>query len=94
MTHEEHHDIIQILTTETWAVRPKLLEYMRTVTVEEPPTVEEIMVPEDNLGNNGRSELEPQDPPSEPEDWVKVQEQYLSGHNKPEYPEYSGPPTI
>lgn len=42
MTHEEHHDIIEILTKESWQARTKMLEYMKTVKVEENiPIVEE-----------------------------------------------------
>lgn len=86
MTHEEHHDIIHILTTETWAVRPKLLEYMKTVRVEEPPTVEEIL-----------KEPTPEPAPvAEPDlgPWKEVQEQYLSGKEKVDYPEFNGPPAF
>lgn len=88
MTHEEHHDIIHILTTETWAVRPKLLEYMKTVKVEEPPTVEEVLMepePTPEVSSEPEPELGP---------WKEVQEQYLSGKEKVDYPEFNGPPTI
>lgn len=45
MTREEHYDILKILAEETWQVRAKLLEYMKTVKVEENipnvPSIEE-----------------------------------------------------
>lgn len=95
MTYEENFDIMQILTEKDkpFLVRPRMLEYMKTVTVEEPPTVEEILKEPEELGNNGEPIIELQDEP-EPDPWTKTQEQYLSGKPKEDYPEYTGEPTF
>lgn len=80
MTREEHHDIIQILTTESWQARKKMLEYMKTVKIEENtpdvPTVE-VAPQEASTGL-----VAPQ------EAIVAVN---LNGSRKPDYPEYTGP---
>lgn len=91
MTFEEHHDILQILTTQSWQARMKMLEYMKTVKVEEE---ERSMTEQEVKEFETPLELDPVPEPPKEEPWKEVQEQYLSGKPKPPYPEYDGPPTF
>lgn len=80
MTHEEHYDILKILTEETWQARKKMLDYMKTVQIEE------------NTPNVPIVEVVPQNPV---ETIVAPQEApvvtNLDGTDKVPYPEYTGP---
>ena len=84
MTREEHHDIIQILTTESWQARKKMLEYMKTVKIDDKVSDIKEVPKEATTGL-----VAPQ------EAIVAVN---LNGSRKPDYPEYTGPvnwePTI
>ena len=80
MTSEEHHDIITILTTETWNVRPKLLAYMKTVKVEE--IIENVPNIEDEGTEVSTGLVAPQEAP------VALN---LDGTEKVPYPEWDGP---
>lgn len=96
MTHEENFDIMQILTEKDkpFLVRPRMLEYMKTVTVEEPPTVDDFMTEQEVKEFDQPLELPKIEVVEEPDPWVKTQEQYLSGHSKPDYPDYPGEPAF
>jgi hypothetical protein len=83
MTHNEHHDLVTIATGDPWVVRPKLMEFLKTVRIEEytsnDPIIEEV------VQKVSTGLVAPQE---------AIVALNLDGTEKVPYPIYPGPPTV